>query len=1008
VRARFLMLSVVLAVFGAAAPARGATAVVNFDDHPPGTTVSDQYAPGVTFSTNHSLLPVIRAAPSGQAHSGGQIADFTTCPSCGEFFVEPQARGELGTTASSVSLYVGELSGMDSRAANVQLRAYSAADQLLGSSATTVTPGAGFNTRLDVTISAPTIKYFIIDDTIGSQDDGLPIGMDDLTIVTPDAPQPPDFTLSQDQSVFDVMQGQSFDDHLTVHRANGSNGDIAMSVSGLPAGMTGTFSPNPITGTNTDTTLTVSAAQTAGATTAYSNATITATPAAGAGPSPRSVTAQARVSSNCANTVTFPYVDLRDDGCLMKQADNTYQALNTTVRVNGLVLTPRDGDHVLKVDPTGLTIKSDFGATYSVTVQGSPDLPFYIGPIDWSFKTDYQGPVPLGQSSAGKPKSVEGIDISGIPFFQGIPLTGISVLFTQSAKAIVTPTLTLNQFPFNYINSAGITVKSSFITDNDHGASFQSLELKVPDVNVVALELKNVDLKYSSTNTWSGSADVVLDFADKLTVGGGFGIKNGSLDFLKADVNNINTPIGEGVYLQGIAFEVDLNPTTLKGSLILSAGPAVAGKTAVSVNGAVTAVLADPWIVEVDGSAKVAGKYDIGSAFLRYTSTGLFEFGGTVGWDFDVLSMHGNVSGWVAGLHNFDIEGGVSGCVDLFIGSACADAKVLVSNLGLAGCVEVFGEGVGVGSHWGDDFDAFTGCDLSPWRPTKPTTPRVVAAAAAPQQLTVPPGERTVAWSIDGAGGQPPEVTVVGPGHETVSVSNEVPFVHNSKFYAAETRNGRTYVIVNHPKGGKWTIAADGAVPITRIRQATGLPKPRVTGKVGGKSRSRVLTWKLRKIPGQVVAFAEIGKDVRRVITSTSKARGSVKFTPADGPAGLRKIEAIVQEDGRPRATLQVASYRAPAAPKPGKPSAVKLVRKGTKLVVSWKPHPAGFRTAVSAMLSDGRKLVTVVSAKARSVIFTAVARSTTGKITVMGLTAGNSKGPAVHVKLKKPKKKKG
>jgi hypothetical protein len=74
---------------------------------------------------------------------------------------------------------------------------------------------------------------------------------------------------------------------------------------------------------------------------------------------------------------------------------------------------------------------------------------------------------------------------------------------------------------------------------------------------------------------------------------------------------------------------------------------------------------------------------------------------------------------------------------------------------------------------------------------------------------------------------------------------------------------------------------------------------------------------------------------------------------------------------------------------------------------VSWKPHPAGFRTAVSAMLSDGRKLVKVVSAKARSATFTAVARTTTGKITVMGLTAGNSKGPAVHVKLKKPKKKK-
>ena len=60
------------------------------------------------------------------------------------------------------------------------------------------------------------------------------------------------------------------------------------------------------------------------------------------------------------------------------------------------------------------------------------------------------------------------------------------------------------------------------------------------------------------------------------------------------------------------------------------------------------------------------------------------------------------------------------------------------------------------------------------------------------------------------------------------------------------------------------------------------------------------------------------------------------------------------------------------------------------------------------AQFSDGRKVVTVVSAKAHSLSFAHVAGTTTGKIKIMGLTAGNAKGPAVHATLKAvPKKKK-
>lgn len=1013
-RIRGLALAGLVALLSGATTAHAATKVVGFDDLAPGTTVGAQYAApdGVSFDqpADPGNAPVVRSLP-GQAHSGSQVADFDTyvCPpplsgSDCEFAPPGSTRGQLDPTASSVRVWVGVIASPfpGNVVPTIQLTAYDGGGDVIGQSAAVpVTAGAAF---VPLEVDSPTvpIKSFGLADTTGGTTGS--VAMDDLQIGTPDTPQPPDFSLLTGFGVLDVLQGESVSDPLTISRANGSNGDVTLGVSGLPAGMTGAFSPNPVPGTSTATTLTLTAAAGAAAATDYTTATITATPSAGAGSAPRTAALSTRITENCSKTVLYPYVDVRDDGCLQLHGTSQYVAVDTDVRIDGLVLHPLDGDHVLTIDPVAKTITSDAGATYSVSVLGDPDLPFYYGPISWSFKTDTKTPVPLANQTQGKPKQVIGLNTSGVPLFQGIPLTGMSVVFTSSAKAVVTPTLKLDFFPFNYFGA--ITVSTSFITDNDNGASFNGIEIKVPKLDALALELKDVDLKYSGPSTWSGSATAVLDFADKLSVGAGFGIKNGSFAFLKGSVANINTAIGAGIYLQSLGFEVDTNPTKLIGTIGLSAGPAVAGKKAVTFTGGVTAVLADPWMIEVDGSAKLGDKYSIGNAFLSYSSTGLFKFGGSVHLSLDVVTVDGKVTGWVAGLHNFDVEGSVKGCISIFWGIApCASAQVLVSNLGIAGCVLFDGYGAGVASHWGDDFDAFTGCDLGPWRPTQPTSRAFVAKAA--QRLTVPAGQSQVAWSIDGTGGTPPDVTVVGPGHASVSVSKTVPYIRNAHYFAAQASDGRTYVIVNHPRAGTWTIAADGPVPITRIRQAVGLPKPKVTAKVGGRGRKRVLRWSLRPIPGQVVQFAEIGKDVRSVIATTSKVHGQVRFTPADGSAGKRTIEAIVQENHQPRTTITVATYRAPGMAMPAKPRALKLTRKGTTIVVSWKPHPSGFRVAVYLELADGRRLLKIVAASRHSATFTAIATTVAAKATVTGLTTGNSKGPAAHASLKakaKPK----
>ena len=189
-------------------------------------------------------------------------------------------------------------------------------------------------------------------------------------------------------------------------------------------------------------------------------------------------------------------------------------------------------------------------------------------------------------------------------------------------------------------------------------------------------------------------------------------------------------------------------------------------------------------------------------------------------------------------------------------------------------------------------------------------------------------------------------------------------------------------------------------MPIRQIREAYGLPKPVVHAHVSGRGRARTLSWQLRPIPGQKVQFAEYGTDVRHLITTTAKATGKVRFTPQTGPAGHRRIVAIVEQNGLPRATLNVASFRAPGPPRPTKVTYLKLTRRGTSLRVSWKKPKQPFRHGVYADLSDGRELLIIVGPKATSAIFTDVPATVAATVRVTGLTPSGGKGPTVAAKL--------
>src|SRR5690606_15413750 len=118
-------------------------------------------------------------------------------------------------------------------------------------------------------------------------------------------------------------------------------------------------------------------------------------------------------------------------------------------------------------------------------------------------------------------------------------------------------------------------------------------------------------------------------------------------------------------------------------------------------------------------------------------------------------------------------------------------------------------------------------------------------------------------------------------------------------------------------------------------------PRTRATGRY-------VLRWNLRRIPGQQVSFIEEGRGVPpRVLTRTRKARGSFAFRPHLLPQRGRRIVAVVEQFGRPRARIPVARYTAPPVPKVVRVKGLRAVRRGGRLVVSWQrlPGAGAYRT---------------------------------------------------------------
>jgi len=290
-------IALVATLLGPVSPARAAAAVtVDFETGPAlGTPVTTQYEASsfVKFEAADAGFRPYRRSAAGQARSGTVAADvgIDVCyPDTGQTceFVTPGMTGRLTRTASAVTVYAGLFTAAP-QAVSAQLTAYRANNSVAGVSPAVPITASGFTSQVRVTSAAPDIAYFFLSVT-GPGAAGSTLGFDDLTLEFPDNSLP-DLSVSAPAQINSLRQGSTLDIPIGLTRLNGSNGPAAMSVAGLPAGVTAQFLPNPVTGTGNSTTLRLTAADDVAPFELPVDLTVTADPQGNASVAPESRTA---------------------------------------------------------------------------------------------------------------------------------------------------------------------------------------------------------------------------------------------------------------------------------------------------------------------------------------------------------------------------------------------------------------------------------------------------------------------------------------------------------------------------------------------------------------------------------------------------------------------------------------------------------------------------------------------------------------------------------------------
>ncbi len=675
-------------------------------------------------------------------------------------------------------------------------------------------------------------------------------------------------------------------------------------------------------------------------------------------------------------------------GCL--QSTPTKTVATGAVSVDGLTATPDAPAQTITF--TSTSVKSQ--GTVTVDAGTIPVL-HGVWSATWSDPTGRQS-IDLGANFLSPPNGSQLFTLDLAPEMKSTANNDGSLDLNTS--------VTLPIFGTPVIPIADLHLK----TDSVHGLRANELYVHEDTVMLGPLELDGFDLRFDPTHgTMSGAATLVLPTPNRLKIGATVAFDNQGFKSASAQVDNLNFAISSGIFLQRIKVAIGVRPLSLGGGIGISAGPSVTGKSAVRIDGNFSYTFSDPGKLHVDGALALVS-IPIATAYFDYLTSGSVDFGAQVHFGLPNVTapvstaqpvvLQGFLTGWVDGNRAFDVESQVDAQV---LGVQMAGVDLLVSNVGIAGCGKLAFFAGGFGYTWATKQLTVMGpflCDVGAWRPVQ----------ASASQAT---SSRTLGFSADDqlvrivGTTAPPQVTLRGPGGQAIQTPafGQPGVVNNSFVVLQDPQTNTTYVAINHATGS-WTLAPTaGSSPISSIQSASKLPPVKITAKVTRVAHSSryALHYRLAPLPRQVVTFSESGPQTHSVLGTATAPTGTLRFTPAPGKGGRRKIVALVTQNGMPRKQLTVATYTAPAPPTLAAPAALTAKLRSGVVTLRWHPVPGAFRYVITGTDSAKGPLRAVASGTAHQVTVTSVRPITAATLTVRATSPAGHLGRSATTTVK-------
>jgi hypothetical protein len=728
------------------------------------------------------------------------------------------------------------------------------------------------------------------------------------------------------------------------------------------------------------------------------------------------------------------------------------------VKVNGITFNPLKG-HPLSFDTAQGTIKM---RGIQLRVGG---IVLFNGDLEWKVPEGDRVTLArfnlstFQRTDGGTEGDREGaLDLQGDDSanFAGFDLKGEATLDLVPNGAELKAHIELPKV-FADAEGRGLTGDITVSADADKGVRLSSAGVVAPQAFIGDLAVKNLFLKFTGENggptgatcnaespglRWDGGAETLtVPFEEPLVIqNAGFGFADGAFSYARGEwiAGEPGREIGGGVRLQKIALSLCAGkPWRLEGRTALTAVPDAEGKPRLRIPEAAMIVTgSDPWTARVEApKASFTGDrpFELTDSFVQLSGDGAIDFGSHLRFglglkgslpgigDLDAaVNVDADAKGFVDGdLFNaslaaqgcFDGRFNVLGAVPVDFKGYCADANGVVSSKGAAFCAGVKIDGrdlgrIGAGANWGEPVQFIArSCDVGPWtvqrpQPEPPAEAARSGAGVRAARVDVPRSRRGAVIALRGADG-PPQVVLHGPRGQTIPTPESAGQVARTRrsFAFQNVVTKTTYVVV--AGGGRWSARPVNGDNVTGVRTARMLPRPAVKAGVRGHGRTRMLSWRVRPRRGQRVVFVERGRGVARVIGTARGSRGKMRFTSADGPRGRRTVEAIVEQDGRPRARIGATAYGAPGPVRPGRPRAVSVLRGHDDLRVTWARSARAQRYGVRVELSDGRRLFYLRDSRDRYLSLPGVGRGRDVRVRVVGLRADNRPGPAATARSK-------